>query len=173
MIKADGTGIGNLARDLAALVSDVPKTFKQATSSVARASKTEAKREITAVYGIKQSRVDEGLKVSSENYTVTTTGKARGVTLQSFGGRQTARGYSAAVRKGQRKVIRGGFTPTKFGGLPFKRVGAARTPIRVLYGPSVAGMLRNREVSERFIVRQSIRARDELTRRIFRELKGK
>jgi hypothetical protein len=31
-------------------------------------------------------------------------------------------------------------------------------------------MLRNREISERFVVRQSIRAREELTRRIFREL---
>lgn len=173
MIRADTTGIGKLARDLAAVVDDVPRTFAQAASSVARASKTEAKREITAIYALKQSRVDEGLRVSSAGYVVTTTGAARGVTLQSFGGRKVAKGYAATIRKGSRKVIKGGFTPPKFGGLPFKRVGKERTPIKVLYGPSVAGMLRNREVSERFILRQSIRARDELTRRIFRALKSK
>lgn len=173
MIRADTAGIGRLARDLSAVVKDQPRVFAQAASSVARASKTEAKREITAVYALKQSRVEEGLKVSSSGFEITTTGKARGVTLQSFGGRQTAKGYAATIRKGSRKVIRGGFTPNKFGGLPFKRVGREQTPIRVLYGPSVAGMLRNREVSSRFIVRQSIRARDELTRRIFRAMEGK
>lgn len=170
MIRADSVGIGNLARDLARVAADAPKVFAQAASSVARASGTEAKREITAIYGIKQSRVAEGLSSIAKGYEVITTGKARGVTLQSFGGRKTARGYSAAVRKGRRKLIKGGFTPPKFAGVPFKREGSARLPIKVLYGPSVASMLRNREVSERFILRQSIRARDELTRRIFREL---
>lgn len=170
MIRADSAGIGNLARDLSRVVADVPKTFEQAAKSVARASGTEAKREITAIYGIKQSRVAEGLSSVAKRYEVITTGKARGVTLQSFGGRKTTRGYSAAVRKGSRKLVKGGFEVVKLRGLPFKREGTARLPIRVLYGPSVASMLRNREVSERFILRQSIRARDELTRRIFREL---
>lgn len=174
MIKADVTGIGTLARDLQKVARDAPKVFAQAASSVARASKTEAKREITAIYALKQSRVDQGLKVSSSGYVVTTTAQAKGITLQSFGGRWLPkRGYSAAVRKGRRTIIKGGFTPAKFGGVPFKREGAARLPIKVLYGPSVASMLRNKEVSERFIVRQSIRARDELTRRIFRELKAR
>lgn len=170
MIRTDSVGIGNLARDLARVAADAPKVFAQAASSVARASNTEGKREITAVYGIKQSRVAEGLRSVAKGSDVITTGKVKGITLQSFGGRQTTKGYSAAVRKGSRKLIRGGFTPKKFGGVPFKREGAASLPIKVLYGPSVASMLRNREVSERLIVRQSIRARDELTRRIFREL---
>ena len=180
MIRADTAGIGNLARDLARVVADVPKTFAQAASSVARASGTEAKREITAIYGIKQSRVAEGLTSVAKGYDVITTAKARGVTLASFGGRPTAKGYSAAVKKGRRKVIRRGFQSTiavkhKDGSegsvtLPLMRVGRGRYPIKVLYGPSVASMLRNREVSERFVLRQSIRARDELTRRIFREM---
>lgn len=170
MIRADATGIASLSRRLAAVARDVPTVLRQAASSVARASKTEAKREITAIYGLKQSRVDEGLRVSSSGAEITTTAKARGVTLQQFGGRQTKRGYAATIKRGKRTVVRGGFTPAKFAGVPFKREGKARLPIKTLYGPSVAAMLRNREVSERFIVRQSIRARAELTRRIFREL---
>ena len=170
MIRADTVGIGNLARDLARVVADVPKTFAQAASSVARASGTEAKREITAIYNIKRGRVGESLISYAKGSEVITTGKAKGITLQSFGGKQAAKGYMAAVRKGRRKLIKGGFTPAKFAGVPFKREGKERTPIKVLYGPSVASMLRNREVSERFILRQSIRARDELTRRIFREM---
>lgn len=170
MIRADATGIGNLARDLQRAAKNAPLEFTRAASSVARASKTEAKREITAIYGLPQKRVDEGLTVTSSGPTITTTASARGVTLQQFGGRQTARGYSASVLKGRRSIIRGGFTPPKFRGVPFKRTGPDRLPIKVLYGPSVAAMLRNREVSERFVVRQSIRAREELTRRILREL---
>jgi len=172
VIKADTTGIANLARDLQRVARDAPKVFAQAASSVARASKTEAKREITAIYALKQSRVDQGLRVSSSRDVVTTTAQAKGITLQSFGGRQITRGYSAAIRKGKRRTfIKSGFKVDKLGGLPFKREGAERYPIKVLYGPSVASMLRNKEVSERFILRQFIRARDELTRRIFRELK--
>ena len=170
MIKADTAGIGNLARRLQAVAQDAPRVFAQAASSVARASKTEAKREITAVYGLPQKRVDEGLAARAVGTDIITTASAKGVTLQSFGGRQTKRGYSAAVLRGRRQVIRKGFTPAKFGGVPFKRVGTERLPIKVLYGPSVAAMLRNREISERFVVRQAIRAREELTRRIFREL---
>ena len=170
MIKADTAGIGNLARRLQAVAQDAPRVFAQAASTVARASKTEAKREITAVYGLPQKRVDEVLRSYASGTDIITMASAKGVTLQSFGGRQTKRGYSAAVLRGKRQVIRKGFTPAKFGGVPFRRVGTERLPIKVLYGPSVAAMLRNREISERFVVRQSIRAREELTRRIFREL---
>lgn len=170
MIKADTAGIGNLARRLQAVAQDSPRVFAQAASTVARASKTEAKREITAVYGLPPKRVDDGLRSYASGTDIITTASAKGVTLQSFGGRQTKRGYSAAVLRGKRQVIRKGFTPAKFGGVPFKRVGTERLPIKVLYGPSVAAMLRNREISERFVVRQAIRAREELTRRIFREL---
>lgn len=170
MIRADSAGIGNLARDLARVAADVPKTFRQAALSVARASGTEAKREITAIYNVKQQRAGEAIKSYADGYEVITTGKAKGITLQSFGGKQAAKGYLAAVRKGRRRLIKGGFTPPKFAGVPFKREGKERTPIKVLYGPSVASMLRNNTVRERFTLRQSIRARDELTRRIFREL---
>ncbi len=171
MIKADTTAISTLAKRLQAVAKDQPKVFQQAAKSVARASGTEAKREITAIYNIKQGRVGESLTSIAKGYEIITTGKAKGITLQAFGGKQTKKGYSSAVRKGRRKVNRKGFTPKKFNGVPFARDGAARLPIKVMYGPSVATMLRTREVSERFVVAQANRARRELTQRIFRELK--
>ena len=119
MSRADTGGIGNLSRDRARVVSDVPKTFAQAAKSVARASGTEAKREITAIYNIKQGRVGESLISYAKGSEVITTGKAKGITLQSFGGKQSAKGYTAAVKKGRRKLNRRGFTPAKFNGLPF------------------------------------------------------
>jgi len=172
MIHADASGVGNLGRDLLRVAKDAPKVFTQAAQSVARASGTEAKREITAIYAIKQSRVAEGLTSVAKGSDVITRAKARDVpTILSFGGRKEAKGHSVAVKKGRRrKLIKGGFTIAAFGDLPFKREGKSQYPIKVLYGPSVASMLRNREVSERFVLRQSIRARDELTRRIFREM---
>lgn len=175
MIRADTAGIGNLARDLARVVADVPKAFAQATISVARASKTEAKREITAIYAVKQARVDRGLKVvTGSDFSISTSGSRRRLTLRSFGGRMSANGrYSAQILKGSRRTYDGVFMPQKFGDLPFRRIGKSRLPIDVLRGASVSEMLTYREVKPRFIARQSIRARDELTRRIFRALKGK
>ena len=172
MIKADTAGIGNLARRLQAVAQDAPRVFAQAASSVARASKTEAKREITAIYAITQKRVDRGLRVKTgDDYSVETTGKGRRLTLRSFGGRLRKNGdYSAAILRGRRQVFKGVFMPAKFGDLPFRRIGKSRMPIEVLRGASVAEMLTYREVKDRFIVRQAIRARAELTRRIFREL---
>ena len=100
MIKADTAGIGTLL-DVCRLSRRMRRAFSQAASSVARASKTEAKREITAVYGLPQKRVDDGLRSTRSGTDIITTASAKGVTLQSFGGRQRPRaGYSAAVLRG-------------------------------------------------------------------------
>ena len=67
-------------------------------------------------------------------------------------------------------MIRKGTSAGKVRRRAVQRVGSERLPIKVLYGPSVARNAAIARFPERFVVRQSIRAREELTRRIFREL---
>ena len=63
-------------------------------------------------------------------------------TAAAFGGRQTRRGYSFAVVKGERQLFRRGFlAPGKQGiMLPFYRKGKERYPIDVIHGVSLGSV---------------------------------
>lgn len=161
-----------LARRLQRVSSDAPKAFKQAISSVARASKTETKRAASAIYNLPQKRVDDGLNVQQTTDSVRIVGKRKPVTLRAYGAKQTKKQgiFVTVFRERGRKRISGGFSPLKFKGVPFVRAGKKRLPIEALYGPSVADMLRNDKVFTPLQERLILRARNELDRRISREL---
>ena len=70
-------------------------------------------------------------------------------TVRQFGGRQTTRGYSFAIIKGERQSFRRGFVGRgPVAGLPMQRVrpgseakaAGGRSPIRVVHGPSVGSL---------------------------------
>ena len=166
MIRADTVGIGNLARDLARVVSDVPAVFADAAGNVARLSAPIAISEITAIYNLPQKRAEAAVNARAQGPIIYTFAKARAPSLMEFGGAQVARGYQAEIKHGKRRLVRGGFAAAKFKGLPLKRTGKSRYPLKVLYGPKVSSMLRNREVSPRFALRQSEAARNELQRQM-------
>ena len=171
-VTVDSSDLAALARKLSAVSADSPKAFKQAISSVARASKTETKRAASAIYNVPQKRVDEGLNVQQTTDSVRIIGKRKPVTLRAYGAKQTKKQgiFVTVFRERGRKRIAGGFSPLKFGGVPFVRSGAKRLPIEALYGPSVADMLKNDNVFTPLQERLVVRARAELERRITREL---
>ena len=91
--------------------------------------------------------------------------------MRSYGAKQTAKGVRVKVIKsGGMKLIRGGFSPKKFNGVPFKRLGRSQYPIAPIVGPSTADMLNNPPVCKPLQVRLVTRASDELNRRITRAL---
>jgi hypothetical protein len=160
-----------LARRLGAVSKDAPKAFAQATVSVSRASKTETKRAANEVYAAAQGRIADGISVSGTSGTVTIRTRKKPLTLRAFGARQTRRGVVVTViRSRGRKLIKGGFSPAKFGGVPFKRLGRSQYPIAPLTGPSVADMLDNPKVYTPLQARLIERGRSELNRRLLREL---
>lgn len=170
MIRADGKEIADLARELARVVSDVPAVFAQSAGNVAKLSGPIAISEVTAIYNLPQKRAESSINSRAQGPIVYTFAKARAPSLKEFGGAQVARGYQAEIKHGKRRLVRGGFAAAKFAGLPLKRVGKERYPLKVLYGPKVSSMLRNREVSPRFALRQADAARAELTRQMFTRL---
>ena len=74
------------------------------------------------------------------------------------------------LKSGGRKTIRDGFSPVKFNGVPFRRLGRSQYPIAPIVGPSVADMLNNAKVYDPLGKRLIVRASDELNRRITRAL---
>lgn len=160
-----------LVRKLGAVSADAPKAFSQAIMSVGRASKTETTRAGAAIYNASTRRIGEAVKVDTSQNTAFITGKKKPITARSYGAKQTAKGVRVKVIKTRgMKLIRGGFSPKKFNGVPFQRLGRSRFPIAPIVGPSVADMLNNELVFKPLQVRLVTRASDELNRRITRAL---
>lgn len=160
-----------LVRRLGSVSKDAPKAFQQTLSTVARASKTETKRAAVVEYNLSQKRVDEGTKVSQKDGAVVIRASRKPITIRSYGARQTKNGVVVKVLKsGGRKTIRDGFSPVKFNGVPFRRLGRSQYPIAPIVGPSVADMLNNPKVYGPLGKRLVVRASDELNRRITRAL---
>jgi hypothetical protein len=172
VIKADGREIADLARSLQKTARDVPAAFDQVAQRVAKQTGPIAVDEITAIYNLSDKRTESAISARAQGPVIFTIAKSRGVTLKEFGGEKYAKGYQAQIKRGKPRRVRGGFTAkAKYTGeLPFKRVGKSRYPIKVLYGPKVSSMIRNREVAPRFAVRQAGVARAELTRQMLDKL---
>lgn len=173
-VSVNASDLTRLVRQLGSVARNTPREFAQTIASVGRASKTETKRASAAVYNAPQSRIDQGLKVRTTTDSVLIEGKRKTLTLKSFKPRQTKKGVLVTVIKSRgRKRIKGGFSPTKFNGVPFIRLGSKRFPIAPIQGPSVADMLNNKDVFTPLQERLVLRARNELDRRITRALKNR
>ena len=143
-----------LKRELASVRNGVPRAIASAVRRTTGTVKTSMNREIRKTLNLKAADVRSDL-----DSRVTGTGDdTHGVirvsskphTLRAFGARE-ARGrgrggksQGVKVRVFKTKpatVIKRGFTPAKFKGVPFKRTGKRRVPIEPMFGPSLAGFL--------------------------------
>ena len=174
MIRVQSPDVTALAQKLARVAGNAPTAFRRAAATVSRGGLTAAKRATTAIYNLPQQRVADDISVSNDGLTVTITARKRAPTLAAYGGRMLRKGYAVTIRKDRGRVLlnRKVFTPPKFGGKPFERVGAARLPIRVLYGPSVADMMNNELVFQPLQAALIERGANELDRLITRELRN-
>ncbi|CAG1065991.1 hypothetical protein BAC1_01588 [uncultured bacterium] len=125
-----------------------PKRYKKiATRTVNKLgaqAKTAVNRAVRGTYNISRERLDAGLylrRATWENPVFLLKFKGRSPGLQHFDARQTRRGVTVKVKKeGGRKVVQGAFMPASIEGV-YKREGAARLPIKRLYGPDIVGMV--------------------------------
>jgi hypothetical protein len=132
----------------------------RAASTLVRRLPVEARRDIQNEYNLKASRISKDLKATKDATSVTLTGYARPIGLIEFSGKWRGRkseGASAQVFAGKGSHNYGGtfiaigrngnrqiFDRGRIGG---KR--APRLPLKTLYGPSVASMLRKGDREER------------------------
>lgn len=162
------------ASRIGAIARDSDKAIERAAGTLARRLPVEARRDIQNEYNLPATRVRAGLSVSRGGGFVELRASKRGIGLINFGGGWAGRkspGAYAKVFKGEARHNYGGtFIATVRGGNRqiFDRTSKARLPIKTLYGPSIASMLRKPDRRARL----SLLGRDILNAE-FRRLTGR
>ncbi|ALN83062.1 hypothetical protein [Lysobacter antibioticus] len=150
----------NAVLDTAKRVSEIPAKIalsqRRALGTLRRRWPVIARRDIQTEYALSAQRIRAGISVRTTREGVELIGVARGVGLMNFSARRVTEGLTYSARRGTRGLRRSGFK-TRYRGTPIayertpisgdKRV--PRTPIRRLYGPSLAQMLRKGDRPER------------------------
>lgn len=143
------------SRNLGILSDRLPTFQKRAIGTLRRRLPVQARRDIQAEYNIGAARVRKDLSMTGGNDELRLTGHFRGIGLRNFGARQTRKGVTAAIIRGQRSLHPGAFMAKLLGGnvqavsrFGAKRVmtagrykGKLRQPLAVEYGATVAQML--------------------------------
>ena len=141
------------AARLRGLSSATSQALKRAAGTLARRLPVEARRDIQGEYALQAGRVTRDLSATSDVGAVVLTGKARAIGLVEFGGKwggAKSPGASAQVFVAEGRHNYGGTFIAKgkngarqiFDRVPAGGKRAPRLPIKTLYGPNVAQMLR-------------------------------
>ncbi|UZW61855.1 hypothetical protein [Lysobacter enzymogenes] len=158
MITIDADGALDAARQLSQIPAKIALAQRRALGTLRRRWPVIARRDIQTEYALTVARIRSGLSVRTTHERLELVGIARGVGLRNFRSKRSAddRGLDFIAIKGKRGFKRSGFhgrhrgTDIAFERTPVtgdKRV--PRTPIRRLYGPSIAQMLRKGDRPQR------------------------
>lgn len=160
MAKFDISGIARMAKRVADTAREADKAVSRATATLRRRLPVEARRDIQEEYNLPAGRIRRGLTSRTIDGGVELTGSARGVGAIEFGGRWRGRksdGATYMIRHGgDNSPLPGSFIATLLNGNrqiverkgPKQRMtkgvnkGRMKQPLQVVYGPSVAQMLR-------------------------------
>ena len=124
---------------------NIAKAVKFGIGYASRAGKTEAAKQIRSRYSISSARVKQDISgpfISPDASEARLVFARKPPSALQYGARDTGKGLSVAVIKGQRKRVARGFL-VKSGqlqGKPFRRVGRARMPIDFVSGPSIGSI---------------------------------
>mgnify|MGYP001157630480 CR=1 FL=1 len=118
----------------------VKQVFSRALNHEGDKGRTQVKRSLVTVTGIKYSLIDRALSTKRANrnsleYRLDFDGEETNLNL--FKARQTKKGVSAAPWN-VRRIFSHTFMIGAFGGKVYRRVGAPRFPIKAVYGPNLA-----------------------------------
>ncbi|MGN6518767.1 MAG: phage tail protein [Dokdonella sp.] len=151
----DITGYQRQAEALRGVGRSADVLVSRAVSTLLRRLPVEARRDIQAEYNLPARRISSYLSARRGDGYVELVGQKRGIGLINFGGRWGGRkteGAVATVRNSEGASVYGGtFIATLLHGNRqiVERETKKRFPLRTLYGPSIAQMLRNAARRER------------------------
>lgn len=133
----------------------IPIVLSRAINRSAQAGRTQAAREARSKYTVRHGDVLKTLKINRAhrgNLYASISSRGELIPLIAFKPKQTNKGVSVAVKKGQRKQLKSLFlttlkNPRHSGSATnvFGRVSAERYPLRGHYGPSIPQMIENEE----------------------------
>lgn len=158
MITIDADGALEAARQLSDVPAKIALAQRRALGTLRRRWPVIARRDIQTEYALPAARIRAGLSVRTTRDSLELVGVARGVGLRNFRSKRSADdlGLDFVAMKGKRGFRRSGFHGRHRGvDIAFERTPVSgdkrvpRTPIRRLYGPSIAQMLRKGDRPER------------------------
>lgn len=140
----------------------VLRTAKAAVDGKARAINQRFNLRKTNFSGISRIKRQFVLRKRSDIEVRERLRSSVGIPLRDFGAKETKRGLTYSVRRGQRSVLPRGFIAETVGGHAFTRVGRSRLPIRKRFGPGLAVMADNDAVRNAGLKRWDERINSEL-----------
>ncbi len=160
---------------LARIAGETDRTTQRATGTLLRRLPVQARRDIQDEYNLPARRIAEGITATRGEGFVELRGSKRGIGLINFGGRWGGRksaGATAQVRRTEGRTVYSGTFITTLRSSNRQivereldaghRVG--RLPVRTLYGPSMAHLLRNADRRDRLVEFSRDTLRDEVER---------
>lgn len=146
------------ANRISTIAGGASKAIERAAGTLSRRLPVQARRDIQDEYNLVGSRIRDGLSSTRGGGYVELRASARGIGLINFGGRWGGRKTAGAVAKVFRKEgaynYGGTFIAKGRSGNQqiFDRTSKKRLPLKVLYGPSLAAMLRKEDRRTRLAV---------------------
>jgi hypothetical protein len=170
-ITARLIGDQELAQTLSRLSShDIPKAIKAGVRDAARAGRTTMAKSIGQRYSLTAGRIKQDVyppRFSDNGQTAVISTSRRPITAMQFKPRETRKGLSMSIFRGERTVVKSGFMAK---GLPFKRKGKPRMPIDVIHGPSIHAIYTGGHWAPALQARTELRIEDALEKGILRAL---
>lgn len=170
-ISARIIGDTELSAALARLSShDIPKAIRAGVRDAARAGRTTLAKSIGQRYSLSAARIKQDVptaRISDGGQTAVITTSRKPITAMQFKPRQTSRGLTMAIFRGERTLVRSGFIAK---GLPFKRKGKERMPISVILGPSIHAIYTGGKWAPALQARTEVRIEEALQSGILRAL---
>lgn len=172
-ISARVIGDEELARTLAKLSShDIPKAVRAGVREAASKGRTTLAKSIGQRYFLSAARIKQDVptaRIAGDGQTAVITTSRKPITAMQFKPRQTRRGLSMSIYRGQRSVVKSGFMAK---GLPFKRRGKSRYPLDVIHGPSIHAIYTGGKWSPALQARTELRIETVLVEEILRRIKA-
>jgi hypothetical protein len=170
-ITARITGDSELAQTLSRLSShDIPKAIKAGVRDAARAGRTTLAKSIGQRYSLSAGRIKQDVsqaQFSDAGQTAVIRTSRKPITAMQFKPRQTRKGLSMSIFRGERTVVKSGFMAK---GKPFKRRGKPRMPLDVIHGPSIHAIYTGGKWAPALQARTEVRIEDALEKGILRAL---
>lgn len=170
-INATVLGSQELSAALAKLsAQDIPKAIRSGVRDAARAGRTTLAKSIGQRYSLSAGRIKQDVptaRISDGGQTAVITTSRKPITAMQFKPRQTRRGLSMSIYRGQRTLVKSGFMAK---GLPFRRKGKERMPLDVIHGPSIHAIYTGGKWSPALQARTEVRIEDALESGILRAL---
>ena len=170
-ISARIIGDQQLAQALARLSShDIPKAIKAGVRDAASAGRTTLAKSIGQRYSLTAGRIKQDVSQAQfrdGGQTAVIRTSRKPITAMQFKPKETRKGLSMSIYRGQRSVVKSGFLAK---GMPFKRRGKERMPLDVIHGPSIHAIYTGGQWAPALQARTELRIEEALEKGILRSL---